>query len=75
MADILFEGAARASDGNESRLDLDGDSLRDVELFGRHNVAHLTRTDSIQPIPPQLFHNFLIETTKRQHLCLSGIAK
>ena len=41
MTNVFLEGATRTGDGDESRLDLDGDTLRHVEFLSLHDVLHL----------------------------------
>jgi hypothetical protein len=45
MANILCELSARALDGDETRLDRNGHSLRNVKLFGLEDIAHLYFVD------------------------------
>ena len=41
MTDVLRQSSTRTLDGNEAGLDVHGDTLGDVELFGLENVTHL----------------------------------
>ena len=41
MANIFREGSSGASDGDETRLDLNFDTLGNVEFFGLEDVPHL----------------------------------
>ena len=55
VTDILRQCSAGTSDSDEAGLDVDGDSLRNVELFGLEDVPHLRQMAkslaSVEPHP------------------------
>ena len=57
MTNILREGSAGALHGDETGLDIDGDSLWDIELFSLEDVPHLVSKYKYEHSTPSTQHD------------------